>query len=74
MTTHHPTRTYVEPPQSLRDADQALIKLRATMTALGLAYLLGDRQAIRAGLSTAIGHGEELVSSLKKTHDRSTRT
>lgn len=69
----HPARTYVDPPESLRQADEALVKLRNTMQALGAAYLLGDHRAIQRGLSLAIGHGEDVLVNLKKTHDRSTR-
>lgn len=72
MTTS--TRTYVDPPDSLRAADQALVRLRASLQALGTAYLLGDVRAIQAGLSVAIGHSEQITTYLKKTHDRSTRT
>lgn len=68
------TRTYVDPPESLRDADQALIRLRASLSALGTAYLLGDVRAIQAGLEHAIGHAEDVVKNLKMAHDRSTRT
>lgn len=68
-----PSRTYIDPPESLRAADEALIRLRATLQALGLAYLLGDRGAITASLSVAIGHGETVVKNLRQAHDRSTR-
>lgn len=68
-----PSRTYIDPPDSLRAADEALIRLRACMSALGLAYLLGDVRAITAGLEHAIGHSEQILYSLKKAHDRSTR-
>lgn len=71
--TAHPTRTYIDPPDSLRAADAALVRLRASLQAIGLAYLLGDVRAIQAGLEHAIGHGEDVVSSLKQAHDRSTR-
>lgn len=67
------SRTYIDPPESLRDADHALIKLKATLQALGTAYMLGNRQAITTGLSVAIGHADDILYSLRRAHDRSTR-
>jgi len=68
-----PSRTYIDPPESLRAADEALLQLRATLSALGIAYLLGDVRAIQAGLSVAIGHADDILYSLRRAHDRSTR-
>lgn len=67
------TTTYIEVPPSLRDVDQAQRRLRAVLSRLPIALLVGDAAQADKDLAQAIVETQTILDGLQQAHDRVTR-